>query len=539
MGDTFQQLVDTYVREHFADHPGAATFQGFDGFDNRSPDLSADAIAAREAREDQWLERFSSVDDATVSPADRIDRNLVRSTLRGRQVRRELPEWARSPDFYLSPALMGVFSLFLRRRLPLPELVEAATARLCAVPALLNAGRTNLDPEMVPPVFITRALGQCRAGEVYARDLVPGEVDNDPSAQAQLAEAGEIAADAFVAFADHLTTLAETASGDWAIGEPMYTALLQEVELLGFGTGELQRRGEAAWADLDDEMAGLARIVDPDSPSWRDAVAACGEYRPSTPEEMRAAYEDETARTRAFLAERDLVTFPDNERCDVVPSPPFQRPVLAVASYFQPPAFGDSRVGRFNVPYPPEGTSDDEVARRLADNGFHSIPSITAHEAYPGHHWHLTTMLDASTVRNVHRSPYFAEGWALYAEKVMREHGYFTDPRDELLHLNHRIFRAARIVVDTALHSGDMTFDEAVSHMQDRAGLTEPVAKVEVGRYCAWPTQASAYLTGCLEIERLRTRWFDEDRGGLREFHDTLAASGCLPLALAERSVFG
>jgi uncharacterized protein (DUF885 family) len=121
----------------------------------------------------------------------------------------------------------------------------------------------------------------------------------------------------------------------------------------------------------------------------------------------------------------------------------------------------------------------------------------------------------------------------------MREQGYFTDPRDELMHLNARIFRAARIVVDTALHSGDMTVDDAIVHMQQRAGLTEPIARAEVYRYCAWPTQAASYLTGCLEIERLRARWQAEGRGDLRAFHDTIAATGGLPIALAERATFG
>jgi uncharacterized protein (DUF885 family) len=74
--------------------------------------------------------------------------------------------------------------------------------------------------------------------------------------------------------------------------------------------------------------------------------------------------------------------------------------------------------------------------------------------------------------------------------------------------------------------------------MQADAGLTEPVARAEVTRYCAWPTQASAYLTGSVEIERLRERWVGEQRGGLRDFHDAMCGSGALPIALVERAVF-
>lgn len=538
----FEALVAEYLDELFEDSPAMATFQGWEGLDDHSPDLSQQAIADRERRADRWLERFSALDGETLSLEQRVDQGLMLAVLRGERVRRDWQVWRRNPDYYLTPALMGVFTLFLRRPLPDPELVAAAEARLRAVPVLLEAGRDNLDSSMVPDVFIQRARGQCHAGETYARTLVPAELEGDTTPgqrlRARLVDAGAEAADAFASFGVYLDELAAGASGDWAFGETRYSALLREAELLDVDAAGLHDRGEQAWKELDAQMTELTRVVYPDLPGWRQGVNACSEFRPSTPDEMRDAYADETQRTRTFLAERELVSFPRGERCEVVPSPPFQRPVLAVASYFQPPAFKPSAVGQFNVPYPPDGTPPEEVAKRLADNGYHSMPTITAHEAYPGHHWHLTTMQTASPLRRVHRSTYFTEGWGLYAEHMMREQGYFTDPRDELMHLNARIFRAARIVVDTALHSGDMTFDQAVIHMQQRAGLTEPVARTEVQRYCAWPTQAAAYLTGCLEIERMRERWYAEQYGDLRSFHDTVAATGGLPIALAEQAVF-
>ena len=534
-GTDFDAAVMAYLGEMFDDAPSLATFHGWDGLDDRSPDLSAAGIAAREAWEDRWLDRFSSFDPAALSEDQLIDRDLAVAVLRGRRALRDWQVWRRNPDHYLSPALMGVFSLFLRRDEVGAGLVGSAEARLRAVPRLLEAGRANLEAGLVPPLFVARALGQCRAGVAYARDLVPAEVDGDEG-RARLVEAGAVAAEAFADFASFLENLQGRATGDWAIGEERYSAVLHDAELLADDASALHERGAAAWASLDAEMTALARTIDPAAAGWREVVSACGRDRPATAEDMRRAYESETARTRAFLVERSLVTLAEGERCEVVPSPTFQRPIMAVASYHQPPAFKPSLVGRFNVPYPPEGTGAAEVADRLADNGHHAIPTITAHEAYPGHHWHLTTMGGARPLRRVHRSAYFTEGWGLYAERVMREHGYFRDPRDELMHLDFRLFRAARIVVDTALHTGAMTVEQAVAHMRERAGLTEPVARAEVGRYCAWPTQAASYLTGCLEIERIRGRWLEEGRGDLRAFHDRIAATGGLPIALAERA---
>jgi len=86
-----------------------------------------------------------------------------------------------------------------------------------------------------------------------------------------------------------------------------------------------------------------------------------------------------------------------------------------------------------------------------------------------------------------------------------------------------------------------MTFDEAVKHMIERGNLTEPNARAEVGRYCSWPTQASSYLTGMLEIIGIRTRWLAKrgasDRAALRAFHDAITSSGMLPTSLAEKAI--
>jgi uncharacterized protein (DUF885 family) len=490
---------------------------GIDGHDDRSPDLSAAAQEQAERDERRFLQRFESFPTAGLGPDERIDRDLAVSALRGRAALHDWQEWRRSPDGYLSASLMGVFSLFLRRPLPERELVNAAAKRLLAIPELLAAGRANLDADLAPPLLVERATRQCHAGATYARDLVPAEATSDEG-RSKLAAAGGVAAAAFDDFAAFLEGLGAHARGTYAIGEARYSAILRQQELLGYGAEELRRRGRDQYDELDDAMTKVAREIR-DTDDWMEVLHDLHAHHPATPDEMRAAYEDETRRCREFLVRNRLVTLPAGERCDVVPSPAFQRPVLAVASYFQPPPFKPTLVGRFNVPYPPEGTPPEDVAQRLANNSWAAIPTVTAHEAYPGHHWHLTTMAGARKLRHHLRST------------------YFTDPKARLGHLEARIFRAARIVVDTSLHIGDMDVEAAVTYMRNRAGLSEPVARAEVARYCAWPTQASAYLTGSLEIERLRDAWMATSRDPLRHFHDTLAASGGLPIALAERAI--
>jgi uncharacterized protein (DUF885 family) len=539
---TFGELVEAFLREEHADSPVRASHLGIEGFDDRLDDLSAEAFAERERRHAAWLARFDGVPDAGLGLEERIDRDLIRAVLRGRVLMADWAMWRRQPEVYTGPGLDGVFVLFLHRLRPEPELVRAATGRLGAVPALLAAGRKNLAAELAPRVYVERALGQARAGARYFRELLPAEV-TDAGLRGALARAGATAAAAMDEFAGFLETLRERAAGDWAIGEQRYSALLRERELLPYDAGALREVGHREYSRLAAELAGCARRV-AGTDDWAAVLQRLNEDHPATPEAMRVAYAEWTERARRFLRDRALVTFPAGEECRVVPSPPFQRPVLAVASYQSPPPFTPSMRGHFFVPFPPDGAPPAEVQKRLENNSHPGIPTTAVHEAYPGHHWHLVTMKShPSAVRRTFRTPYFTEGWALYAEQMMREQGFFADPRHEMMQYEAMLFRAARIVVDTSLHGGEMSFDDAVRFMMERANLTEPTARAEVARYCSWPTQASAYLTGCLEIVALRERYLarrgGRDAASLRAFHDTLAGSGGLPIALAERALFG
>jgi uncharacterized protein (DUF885 family) len=532
------ELIDDFLAQEVEESPTMATRLGIDGHDDRVGTFAAEDFARRERNEDAWLEKFGALADDDLSLDERIDRDLVLSTLRGRVLMRDWAVWRRDPATYLGPCLQGVFGLFLNRVHPEPELAAFAASRLREVPGVLDEARANLDPTLVAPLFVERAKGTCRAGVAYARTLVPAEVA-DEGLRSQLADAGEVAAAAFESFLGFLDDLEGTASGDWSLGETRYSALLTDKELLGYGAAAMRDRGRAAYDELSAEMSELAGRIDPHGGGdWRALIEQLNQDHPPTPEAMRDEYEDWTARARAFLHSTGIVSMPRDEECRVQPSPPFQRPVLAVASYSAPPMFRPSATGTFFVPFPPDGTPHDDVQKRLETNSRNSIPAISVHEAYPGHHWHLVTVQQrARRIRKVLGTSYFTEGWGLYAEKLMRENGFFTDPRHELCQLDARIFRAAHIVVDTSLHIGDMTFEEAVTFMSTKASLSEPTARAEVGRYCSWPTQAASYLTGALEIDRIRDRYFAEDLGSLRAFNDTIAGSGMLPIALAEQAV--
>jgi len=536
----FSSLVKQYLGERYDESPAWASMLGLTAYDERSEDLSAEAFRRREAAVLDWTKRLQAVGDDNLTPDERIDRDVILASLRGRELMQPRFDWKRQPNTYLNPSLGGVFTLFLHRLRPENDLAEAARARLLAVTRHVADGKANLDFALVPRVFLERAVGQARAAARYARELVPDEV-KDARLRQKVAEAGATAAGAYEDFAAFLDSNKTRAAGDYAIGEELYTALLREKELLPFGTRDLHERGREQYDLLSNEANKIARQIDGGG-TWTEVCERLNRVHAPTPDAMRAEYEEWTARARSFLVDTGLVTLPSGERCTVEPSPHYQRPIQAVASYNQPPAFSDSLHGHFFVPYPPDGTPPEEVQKRLEGNCSAGIPTTAVHEAYPGHHWHLVmAKQNRSDIRRTHFTSYFAEGWGLYAERVMREQGFFADPRHLLFQYEATLFRAARIVVDTSLHIKEMTFDQAVDFMVKNGNLTLPNAKAEVGRYCSWPTQASSYLTGMLEIIGIRTRWLAKrgsaDRTALRAFHDAITSTGSIPTSLAERAI--
>lgn len=297
----FAELARAFLAEEYADSPVLATQLGVTGYDDRLDDLSEAAFADRRRRSAAWPERFQAVPDSGLTADDRIDRDLLGSVLRGRAIMADWEMWRRQPDTYLNPGLHGVFVLFLHRLRPEPELVRSAVARLRALPANLADGERNLQPELAPAVYVERALGQARAGSRYARELVPREVA-DPRLQAELAEAGAMAAAAFERFAAFLEGLREKATGPWAIGEARYTRLLREKELLPYDTRTLRERGRRGYDRLAEELRRCARAI-AGTDDWARVLEDLNADHPSTPDAMLAAYTAWTERARAFLRE--------------------------------------------------------------------------------------------------------------------------------------------------------------------------------------------------------------------------------------------
>jgi uncharacterized protein (DUF885 family) len=312
--------------------------------------------------------------------------------------------------------------------------------------------------------------------------------------------------------------------------------VLQVGEGFAFDARTLREMGREQVVSLSAQMAELAEQIE-GTPEWRVVLDRLRDDHPTTMDELLDRYRAETARARDFVRASGIVSIPEGESCAVEPAPLFLRSAAPVASYFPPPFFGPPSRGTFNVPFTPDDATLEEREARLRSNSFAELPGVTAHEAYPGHHLHFAAAQGTNALRQILTSTYMIEGWGLYVENMVGEHGFYPTPETRLAQLSMRLFRAGRIVVDTSLHLGEMGIDEATTFMAERCGFPVPTAHREVLRYCSYPTQASSYLTGALEIERMAGAWTSSGRGTLTEFHDALIRSGKLPLGVAARAI--
>src|SRR5688500_8733849 len=149
----FDRLASELVADQLAAEPTLGSTLGLTEYDELLPDLSAEAIAARERSEDAWLERFRALPDADLDADEQIDRDLVVMVLQGRAAKRDWADWRRSPDHYAGTALSSVFGLLMYRLRPEPEMADEVADRMAAQPELPAQGIAHLDPGTDPPAL--------------------------------------------------------------------------------------------------------------------------------------------------------------------------------------------------------------------------------------------------------------------------------------------------------------------------------------------------------------------------------------------------
>ena len=210
--------------------------------------------------------------------------------------------------------------------------------------------------------------------------------------------------------------------------------------------------------------------------------------------------------------------------------PDYIAPRTTTAYYMPPPGDG-SLAGFYFV-----NTYD------LKSRPLYEVEALSLHEAVPGHHLQIALQHELSDVPNFRRFSRFTvfiEGWALYAERLGLEVGFYKDPYSDFGRLTYEMWRACRLVVDTGMHYLGWSREQAIEFMAENTALSMHNIRAEVDRYISWPGQALAYKTGELKIRELRQKAESQlgDKFDIREFHDTVLRQGSIPLTVLERTV--
>ncbi|MDE5431717.1 DUF885 domain-containing protein [Elizabethkingia meningoseptica] len=223
---------------------------------------------------------------------------------------------------------------------------------------------------------------------------------------------------------------------------------------------------------------------------------------------------------------------------NVTPKTPFEirqtekfREATASAEYMQGTPDG-KRPGIFYIPIP-------DPKKFNVTSG---MESLFLHEAIPGHHYQVSLQQENTALPKFMRFGWlgaYGEGWALYCESLGPEFGLYTDPYQKLGSLSDEMMRAVRLVVDTGLHTGQMTREDAIKYFLSNVAYDEAGATAEIERYMAIPGQALSYKTGALKIRELRSK-YEKQLGAkfnLASFHDEVLSQGCLPLSVLDRKM--
>jgi uncharacterized protein (DUF885 family) len=531
------------VEDHFAylvhTMPVFATFMGIHSEDHRLGDASRDAMLDRAEHERRFMADLESLDGDGLSPAVRFERELALHASRlERFSLEEEGTWERR-SCAVEEVGDSVFSILARDFAPLADRLESISARLEAVPTSLRQHRTRLAPR---PVRLWNEIDLDSAHEIPAlfdEVIKAGRhawADANP-ARRRLEAAVARAHEAVDDYAGWLRERIADADDDWPLGRERYEHLVRLRALDGLDGDDILAIGEEQLEQNREARRSAARLLDP-AATEAEVIDRIKADHPATFEDALDAYRDAMLRARQHVIDHDLATLPPGETLSVQATPEYLRNAsVPFAAYFPPPRFDAAPAGLYVVTPSVHGDADAMLEHYRA-----GISNTSVHEAYPGHHLQLSAAnTHPSLVRALVDAPEFVEGWGMYSEQLMREHGFDAGPAHMVALYTDAIWRSCRVILDVRLHRGELTVAQATDFLVERTGFERANAQAEVFRYTYTPTYQLSYLLGKVLLLRLRE---DEQRRlgdgfSIRRFHDQLLYSGSLPISFHRRLLAG
>ncbi|MBB4634759.1 DUF885 domain-containing protein [Longimicrobium terrae] len=598
----FTELRDRYFVRVLRYNPVTATYLGGDAYSPQLADINGklrdyrpEALAAELAFYREAKAARDAIRPESLTPEERIDHAVLGAQLDFiiHQLQ-DLRYHERAVDTYVAEPFRGV-------DWQIQQMTDAGNGllgtrdewmrvleRLNAVPGYLQAAGANLRAGLAsgnrPDWRMVQrdGIAGSRSNAEYFQDTLPelaekalGDRPFAGEMTVQIRAGAGTAAKAYSDFADALQAMypADDRQDRFAIGEREYEWRLRNnlretrsaAELFAYGRAQTETYQNRIY-EVAQQVARDANLPirfgtrDEKNAGVRAVMEHLASDSPRNDDELLQWYVEAGRRAVQYGRDHQLFDVPADYRLDVYPTPPVLRSTID-AAYYPAPPFKTSGVGRFYL----TPTGNDAAALRL--NNRASVADTAIHEGFPGHDWHFKYLTqNAQSISNIRwltpgavedssamwEDSMATEGWGLYAEELMAEaapdrpYGFYT-PGEYLYELQGQLMRAVRIVVDVGIHTGRMTFDEAVDYFTanfnfypgacaaaesnaDARAVCEGAQRA-MYRYSKWPTQAITYNLGKNAILQLRDA-YRQARGSAysaKEFHERLMRMGTIP----------
>jgi len=546
----FAGLSRRWLDGWLALNPVNATQVGDHRFDDRLDQLDAPGRQRIVDFSKAMLGELDAIDVNALSRENQVDAAILRNQLQGDIWNIETYQgWAWDPQVYSGLAGGAIYNLMARDFAPMPQRLKSATARMEQIPALFAQMRANLDPARVPLIHAqTVAKQNDGVIELVDQFIVPnaGQLQGADRARLDAAVANLRKAVAEQqAWLDK--TLVPNAKGDFRIGAKLYDQKLQFALMSSLSRAEIKQRAEAEMSRVREEMYGIARQV-----LQGRAGAPPTPERPSEEQKQKAieaaldlAYADRPARDQVvdaakaalakatdFVRSHDLVGVPDDP-VKVILMPEFQRGV-AVAYCDSPGPLDKGLDTYFAISPIPDDWTREQTDSFLREYNSRMIELLAIHEAMPGHY--LEGAYSArfpSTLRAVLRSGLFAEGWAVYTERMMADAGFDgDDPLFKLVQRKFYLRTIANSLLDQGVHVDGWSREQAMRLMTHDAFQQEREAAGKWVRAQLSSAQLPTYFVGVQEQFDTRKAVQAKlgDKFDLKAYHDQVLSYGAPPV---------
>ncbi len=550
----FEKASDEFFDQvYFHYSPTNGTQVGYHQYDAQLEDYSRKNINAEIAALKQFEKRIEAIhpDDAASDFVPRSDREIVLSNIRSELLTLEvIRPWEKNADNYSSICANGAFTLVERKFASPEERLRSLIAREKQMPVLLNEARVNL--ENPPRVFTEIAIEQLPGIVSFFEHDVPMAFEDarDPELKTQFVQSNAAVIAALNNYLVWLKTeLLPKSNGDFRIGAEAFSKKLQFDEMVDLPLDKLL---EIGWADLRKNQAHFKEIAKELEPNKEPSAVLeeLGENHPA-PDQLLNSFRATFDGLISFTRAHQIVTIPSDVRPIVEETPAFMR-ATTFASMDTPGPFEKyATEAYFNVTLPDPSMTPAQVEGYMHSFNVGTVISTAVHEAYPGHYIQFLWLPQApSRVRKLLGANTDIEGWAHYCEQMMLDEGYGqpgAGARNEreakflrLGQLQDALLRNARFIVGIQMHSGKMSFDEAVDFFQKEGYQPKETAMVETKRGAGDPTYLY-YTLGKLEIMKLREDMKKKQGAAfsLEKFHDEFLKQGFPPIKIVRETMLG